>query len=333
MTLLDSMHIFARVAELSSFTRAADALGLPKASVSTAVQQLENQLGTRLLQRTTRKVQLTHDGQAYYERCKDMLADIDGLQGMFQQQGSNAVRGRVRIDMSTGMARHAVIPRLPELLLQHPQLELEISSTERRVDVIREGFDCVVRAGSVVDAGLIGCPIGHMPMVNCASPGYLAIHGIPAAPADLVTHRLVHYVPTLGARPDGFDYRVGDTTITQPMQGSVTVNNADAYTAACVAGLGLIQVPEVAGLQGQPAATDAALRQPAQFASTGAGGDGLADAGHSAVPGATAPPVRDVKPGSPAAAAQTPHTSPGRPGWPWRPCSSPSPGAGPAAAS
>jgi DNA-binding transcriptional LysR family regulator len=246
MNLLDSMHIFARVAELSSFTRAADALGLPKASVSTAVQQLENQLGTRLLQRTTRKVQLTHDGQAYYERCKDMLADIDGLQGMFQQQGSNAVRGRVRIDMSTGMARHAVIPRLPELLLQHPQLELEISSTERRVDVIREGFDCVVRAGSVVDAGLIGCPIGHMPMVNCASPGYLAIHGIPAAPADLVTHRLVHYVPTLGARPDGFDYRVGDTTITQPMQGSVTVNNADAYTAACVAGLGLIQVPEVA---------------------------------------------------------------------------------------
>jgi len=246
MNLLDSMHIFARVAELSSFTRAADALGLPKASVSNAVQQLENQLGTRLLQRTTRKVQLTHDGQAYYERCKDMLADIDGLQGMFQQQGSNAVRGRVRIDMSTGMARHAVIPRLPELLLQHPQLELEISSTERRVDVIREGFDCVVRAGSVVDAGLIGRPIGHMPMVNCASPGYLAIHGTPAAPADLVTHRLVHYVPTLGARPDGFDYRVGNTTVTQPMQGSVTVNNADAYTAACVAGLGLIQVPEVA---------------------------------------------------------------------------------------
>jgi len=246
MNLLDSMHIFARVAELSSFTRAADALGLPKASVSTAVQQLENQLGTRLLQRTTRKVQLTHDGQTYYERCKDMLADIDGLQGMFQQQGSNAVRGRVRIDMSTGMARHAVIPRLPELLLQHPQLELEISSTERRVDLIREGFDCVVRAGPVVDAGLIGRPIGHMPMVNCASPGYLAIHGSPAVPADLVTHRLVHYVPTLGARPDGFDYRVGDTTITQPMQGSVTVNNADAYTAACVAGLGLIQVPEVA---------------------------------------------------------------------------------------
>lgn len=246
MNLLDSMHIFARVAELSSFTRAADALGLPKASVSTAVQQLENQLGTRLLQRTTRKVQLTHDGQAYYERCKDMLADIDGLQGMFQQQGSNAVRGRVRIDMSTGMARHAVIPRLPELLLQHPQLELEISSTERRVDVIREGFDCVVRAGSVVDAGLIGRPIGHMPMVNCANPGYLAIHGTPAVPADLVTHRLVHYVPTLSAKPDGFDYRVGDTTITQPMQGSVTVNNADAYTAACVAGLGLIQVPEVA---------------------------------------------------------------------------------------
>ncbi len=245
MNLLDSMTIFARVAELSSFTQAAEALRLPKASVSNAVQQLENQLGTRLLQRTTRKVQLTHDGQTYLERCKDMLADMDELQGMFQQQGAAAVRGRVRVDMTTGLARNAVIPRLPDLLRKHPLLELELSCTERRVDLIREGFDCVVRAGSIVDPGLIGRPVGLMPMVNCASPAYLAAFGVPATPADLATHRLVHYVPTLGAKADGFDFLVDGQTQTQPMQGAMTVNNADAYQAACLAGLGLIQVPEV----------------------------------------------------------------------------------------
>jgi DNA-binding transcriptional LysR family regulator len=244
MKLVETMQIFSRVAELSSFTQAAERLNLPKASVSTAVQQLENQLGTQLLQRTTRKVQLTQDGQAYYERCKDLLADLDELQGMFQLQGSNAVRGRVRIDMSTGIARHAVIPRLPGLLARHPLLEIELSSTERRVDLIREGFDCVLRAGAVVDPGLVGRTIGHMPMVNCASPTYLARHGTPASPDDLGGHCLVHYVPTLGAKPDGFDFVESGATRTRAMRGSLTVNNADAYLAACVAGLGIIQVPE-----------------------------------------------------------------------------------------
>jgi DNA-binding transcriptional LysR family regulator len=246
MNLLDTMAIFARVAELSSFTQAADRLGLPKASVSNAVQQLENQLGTRLLQRTTRKVQLTQDGQAYFERCKDMLSDIDELQGMFQLKGTGLVRGRVRIDMTTGLARSAVIPRLPELLQNHPLLELELSCTERRVDLIREGFDCVVRAGSIVDPGLIGRHIGVMPMVNCASPAYLKSFGNPTTPSELTAHRLVHYVPTLGAKPDGFEYVMDGKTHTVPMQGAMTVNNADAYQAACLAGLGLIQVPQLA---------------------------------------------------------------------------------------
>jgi DNA-binding transcriptional LysR family regulator len=243
MNPLDTMTIFARVAELSSFTQAAEALGLPKATVSNAVQQLENQLGTRLLQRTTRKVQLTHDGHAYYERCKDMLVDMEELQGMFKQKGADAVRGRVRIDMPTGLARNTVIPHLPELLQAHPLLELEFSCTERRVDVIREGFDCVLRAGAVVDPGLIGRTVGRMPMVNCASPAYLAEYGVPRVPADLATHRLIHYVPLLGAKADGFDYLEGSQTRTQPMAGTLTVNNADAYQAACIAGLGLIQAP------------------------------------------------------------------------------------------
>jgi DNA-binding transcriptional LysR family regulator len=248
MSPLDRMHIFTRVAELASFTQAAEALGLPKASVSTAVQQLEAQLGTRLLHRTTRRVSPTQDGQAFYERCKDLLSDADELQTMFQQAGTQSLSGRVRLDMSTGIARHAVISRLPELLQMHPLLEVELSSTERRVDLVREGFDCVLRAGPVVDASLIARPLGHMRMVNCASPAYLQAHGTPLNLADLAGHQLVHYSSTLGAKPEGFEYQlVGSKgqNSSLPMPGAVTVNNADAYTAACLAGLGIIQAPFV----------------------------------------------------------------------------------------
>jgi DNA-binding transcriptional LysR family regulator len=253
MMTLDRMHIFARVAELASFTQAAEALGLPKASVSNAVQQLEAELGTRLLHRTTRRVSLTQDGQTFYERCKDLLADADELQTLFQQPGAQSLRGRVRVDMSTGLARQSVIPRLPELLQAHPLLELEISSTERRVDLVREGFDCVMRAGPVVDTSLIARPLGQLRMVNCASPAYLQAHGTPHTLADLAQHQLVHYVSTLGAKSTGFDYLPESgkpEARSLPMAGAITVNTADAYTAACVAGLGIIQSP-VVGVQDQ----------------------------------------------------------------------------------
>ena len=245
MSPFDRMHIFARVAELASFTQAAEALGIPKASASTAVQQLETQLGTRLLHRTTRRVQLTQDGQAYYERCKDLLADVDELQSMFQHAEGAGLKGRVRIDMSTGMARNVVVPRLPELLARHPGLELELSSTERRVDVVREGFDCVLRTGAVVDSSLVARPLGLARLVNCASPAYLRAHGTPRSLADLPGHRLVHFVNTLGARSAGFEAVVDGALVLTPMQGALTVNNAEAYMAGCLAGLGLIQVPHL----------------------------------------------------------------------------------------
>lgn len=246
MSLLHQMRTFTRVAELSSFSQAALDLGLPKATVSTAVQQLENALGTRLLHRTTRSVALTQDGQAFYERSKDTLADIDELQAMFQQpsaSAAHALKGRVRVDMSTVMARSAVLPRLPELLQHHPQLEIELSSTERRVDLVSEGFDCVVRAGKVTDPGLVSRPLPPMPMVNCASPQYLARHGIPQTLDDLAQHQLVHYAATLGAKCSGFEYVVDGVDCAIPMGGPLTVNNAEAYQSACLAGLGLIQAP------------------------------------------------------------------------------------------
>lgn len=243
MNRLEAMQIFVRVAELASFTQAADTLGLPKASISTAVKQLESLLGARLLHRTTRKVQLTQDGLAFYERSKDLLADMDELQSMFQH-GEAALSGRLRVDMSSGVARNIVIPQLPAFLEAHPRLELELSSTDRRVDIVREGFDCVLRVGTLTDSTLIARSLGRFHMVNCASPAYLERYGIPQSLDDLAHHRLIQYVSSLGAKPMGWEYFDGERYNNLAMAGAITVNNADAYQAACLAGLGLIQVPQ-----------------------------------------------------------------------------------------
>lgn len=246
MDQLDAMQIYVRVAELSSFTQAAESMGLPKASISSAVQQLEGQLGTRLLHRTTRKVQMTQDGQAFYERSKDLLADMDELQTMFLA-GQADLAGRLRVDMPNGIAQHIVMPQLPAFLAAHPKLEVELGSTDRRVDLVREGFDCVLRVGTLADSSLIARPLGHFRLLNCASRDYLARRGTPTRLEDLAAHALIHYVPILGARSAGFEYvdpASGETRFLA-MPGAVTVNNSDAYVTGCLAGLGLIQVPEV----------------------------------------------------------------------------------------
>ena len=242
MNDLEAMRIFARVAELGSFTRAAEDLGLPKASVSTAVQRLETRLGTRLLHRTTRRVEMTQDGQVFYGRGRELLADMDELQSMFRRS-AESLRGRLRVDMPTGTARNFIIPRLPEFLDAHPHLEIELSSTDRRVDPVREGFDCVLRVGALGDSSLIARPLGAHRIVNCASPDYLQRHGVPQTLDDLAGHRLIHYVTTFGAKPDGFEYFDGERYRILPMSGTLTVNNAESYEAACLAGLGIIQAP------------------------------------------------------------------------------------------
>ena len=156
--------------------------------------------------------------------------------------------------MSLAVARDVVLPRLPEFMQAHPELEIELSSTDRRVDLIREGFDCVLRVGTLADSSLIARPIGEYRMLNVASPAYLERYGVPQTIADLAGHRLIHYVSTLGGRSPGFEY-VDTTaptgaaaTLFQPMAGALTVNNSDSYLGACLAGLGIIQSPEV-GLQ------------------------------------------------------------------------------------
>lgn len=245
MDTLDSYRTFAAVAELGSFTRAAERLGLPKASVSLAVRRLEASLGTQLLHRTTRRVQLTHDGAAFHERCRDLLDEADELQAMFRTE-PRSVRGRLRVDMASSLAADQVVPRLPDFLERHPLLEIEIGGAERRVDVVAEGYDCVLRTGAILDDSLVARPLGALRIVNCASPGYLRRHGVPRAVEDLAGHRLVHYVGAFGQRSPGWEYPVPGGYASMPMPGAVTVNGAAAYTAAALAGLGMIQVPRIA---------------------------------------------------------------------------------------
>lgn len=242
MNKLELLRSFVRVSEMSSFTLAGESLGLPRSTVSEHVQALETLLGTRLLQRTTRKVQATQDGLVLYERSKDLLSHMDEIEGLFRQDEAS-LTGRIRIDMPNILARQVVMPRLPEFMARHPHLELEISSTDRRVDLLSEGFDCVVRVGAQPDQTVVARHLCDFAMVNCASPAYLQRYGVPQRLEDLAQHRLVHYVGVLGSRSEGFVYEEDGKLHRMPMSGSVTVNSTDAYESACLGGFGLIQAP------------------------------------------------------------------------------------------
>lgn len=244
MDKIHAMQLFIRVAELESFSRAADSLGLPKGSVSRQIQALENGLGTQLLHRTTRRVSLTQDGMVYYERAKDLLANLDELDGLFLLDPAS-ISGRLRVDMPVAIARNLVIPRLPQFLQQYPGIELELSSSDRLVDMIREGFDCVVRVGTLKDSGLIARPLGKLSVINCASPDYLTRFGYPETLDDLASHAVVHYALNLGSRPQGFEYYDGESTRWVKTGGILTVNSTETYHASALAGLGIIQVPRV----------------------------------------------------------------------------------------
>lgn len=238
---LEGLRAFIHVAENGSFTRAGAQLGLAKARVSQQVRRLEHEVGGRLLHRTTRAVRLTPDGERFLARARALLGEADELGSMFA--GPAALAGRVRVDLPVGLARSAVIGRLPELLGQYPRLEIQLSTTDRLVDVVGEGFDAVVRVAALRDSSLVATRLGELEVINCASAGYLRAHGTPRALADLDRHLLVHYAATLGPEPPEFEYRDGGRYRVKRMRAAITVNNADAFTAACRAGLGIIQAP------------------------------------------------------------------------------------------
>ena len=243
MNELDTIRIFLKVAELESFSGAARQLGLPNATVSAGVRQLEQALGTRLLQRTTRRVQPTQEGAAFYARSRDLLGDFDDLRSMFQQ-GGDGLEGRLRVDMSVGMAAGIVLPHLGEFMARHPRLAIDLGTADRRVDVIREGYDCVLRSGPLDDSSLVARPLGSYRMINCASPAYLERYGVPRRLEDLMDHVIVHYDAQLGGSAPVWEWADGAHMRTAPVGGLLTVNGTAAYGAACRAGLGLIQVPE-----------------------------------------------------------------------------------------
>lgn len=242
MDRIDLFRIFARVVECSSFTRAADTLGLPRSSVSAAVQELEVRLGTRLLHRTTRQVSATQDGKAFYERCLRLVADIEEAEALFSHSGSKP-SGKLRVDMPGRIGRLVVAPALPDFLAQYPQIDVELGVTDRAVNLVEERVDCVLRVGALSESGLIARLIGQLELINVASPFYLSSHGTPLTPVDLKDHLAVHYASPNTGRLEEWEWMEAGRVHSLPMRGRVSVNNAEASIACCLAGLGLIQVP------------------------------------------------------------------------------------------
>jgi len=199
----------------------------------------------RLLQRTTRRVKLTQEGAAFYARSRDLLDEFDELGSMFDGS-TDGLAGRLRVDLTVGIAARIVLPHLGEFMARHPRLEINLSTTDRRVDVVREGFDCVLRSGTLADSSLVARPLGSYRMVNCASPAYLAAWGTPLTLADLAGHRIVHYDAVLGGSAPVWEWFDGERTQLAPVGGMLTVNGTACFEAACRAGLGMIQVPDVA---------------------------------------------------------------------------------------
>ncbi len=242
MDRIHAMQIFTRIVELGSFTRAADSMLLPRATVTHTIKQLESYLGTRLLQRTTRQVSTTLDGEAYYHRCVRLLADLEETESAFSHSTANP-KGKLRVSLQGSLGRTIVIPALPAFHQRYPQIELEIGMGDRLVDLVREGVDCVLRGGELRDSTMVGRRVASMLQITCASAAYLEKYGEPRTLDELHHHQAVNYISSQTGRPMDFEFEVEGTTHRLAMGGVVSVNDADAYMASCEAGFGLIQMP------------------------------------------------------------------------------------------
>ncbi|WP_145588969.1 LysR family transcriptional regulator [Yersinia rochesterensis] len=266
MDRIDAMRVFIRVVEQRSFTQTAQDLNLPRSSVTDAVKQLEKRLNVRLLQRTTRHVSPTLDGEAYYQRCLQIIADIEDAEMAF----ANAKpRGLLRIDVQGTLARHFVLPQLPDFIAQYPDIELFISEGDRLVDLIREGFDGVLRVGNLQDSDMVARRVALLPQVTCAAPRYLQQHGTPLTPNELAGHQMVGFrsSATGGLMPLEFcistqsqpsarkklsyqrlqpylSAEVQDMKVQNvKLPAVLSVSGAESFVAAARLALGIIQVP------------------------------------------------------------------------------------------
>lgn len=240
MDRFQEMQVFIRIAERGSFTRASDDLQIPRATVTNLMQRMEERLGTRLLERTTRTVRLTHDGEAFYRRCVRLVADLEEAEGSFRDV---APKGLLRVNVQGTLAKNFVVPALPEFVAQYPGIELHIGEDDRLVDLVREGVDCVLRAGTLQDSSMVGRRVATMAQVTVASPTYLARFGEPATLQALEGHQAVNYISSASGRALPLEFTADGEVVEMQLPSVVSVSGADLYTGAAVAGLGMVQVP------------------------------------------------------------------------------------------
>src|SRR6202011_1726527 len=225
MDRFDAMRVFTRVVERRSFTLAAEDLGLPRSTVTDAVKQLEARLGVRLLERTTRQVNPTLDGEAYHRRCLSLIADVEEAEAAF---GGAKPKGLLRVDVHGTLARHFVMPRLPDFLAEYPGIELYMSEGDRLVDLIGEGIDCVLRVGDLKDSDMIARRVAMLEELTCAAPSYLERMGMPLSIEALTGHKMVgfHSSGTGALLPLEFTVQGALRNVTLPA--TVSVNAAES---------------------------------------------------------------------------------------------------------
>ena len=244
MNKLQAMEVFVQVVDAGGFTRAAEHMQLPKATVSTLIQSLESTLAVKLLHRTTRQVSVTADGAAYYERCLRILSDVREAEESLSRTRLSP-SGRLRVDVPTGLASDILVPALPDFFARYPDILLEMGCSDRQVDLIEEGVDCAVRGGTLGDSSLIARRVGVLNFITCASPAYLARHGRPTHPSELQRHRCVNFFSSRTGKIFEWDFTRDGERVQMQLPGLIAVNDSNAYLAAGLAGLGVVQTATV----------------------------------------------------------------------------------------
>ena len=234
------MRLFARIVERSSFTLAAQDIGLPRSTATQALRQLEERLGVRLLQRTTRHVAPTLDGEAYYRRCLSILADIEEAEGAFS--GARP-KGLLRVEVQGTLARHFLLPHLPAFLDLYPDIEISISEGERWVDLVREGVDCVLRYGHLADSDMVARRVALLDHMTCAAPAYLDRYGTPGTLDDLAAHRMIGRRSLSTGQVGPLEFLIDGKVREVPVPATVSVTGTETFLAVALLGLGLFQVP------------------------------------------------------------------------------------------
>jgi LysR family transcriptional regulator for bpeEF and oprC len=242
MDRFDTMLAFTRVVELESFTKAALSLNLPKTTVSAQVLALEKRLRVKLLHRTTRRISVTTDGAAYYERAIRLLNELEETEAALNQATASA-KGRLRVDVPTPLGRLVIIPALPDFLKKYPEIQLEIGCDDRPIDLLEEGVDCVIRIGNLLDSSLVARRVGTMQFLLVASPDYLKTYGTPQAPDDLQRHQAVHFFSSKTGKVRNFIFQQDGEEQEIPTIRKLAINNGDAIVAAALAGIGICQLP------------------------------------------------------------------------------------------